>query len=190
MGTSNAKKNDEFSEINSRALTAQEKLNKIYDLLETVDSNSKKDEFGYMAPNLAKLTRMLAECEQYDLDIQGEPVMVDRIFRTNRVVPKWIMETERVNYVMLGGVFVQLPCYLLPADRVNEAWKHMPGRRTKFASVINPEKYGLPGDDKVNYGTLQYIGEGCYVALAKIPISTTQSYLVSAKHITYVVTKN
>lgn len=138
------------------------------------------DEFGYILPNLRELTEMMADCEQYDLELDGEAVMVDRVFKLNRYVPKGIMHIHNVRSAMLGGMFVIMPCFLLPAEKVNKA------KKNRYKSVLNPEEFGLPSNDVANYATIKQLNSSVYVCLAKMPNAFYSDYITTAKHYDYI----
>ena len=123
-----------FSEqVKSHSKDAEQNIKKMGDGID------EKDEFGYLVPNLKDLTEMMMECEQYDLDIDpdGDAIFTSRVFKCNRYVPDYILKMHNIRYAKIGGLFVTLPCFILPANKIKAASKN----RNK--AVMNPEEFGF-----------------------------------------------
>lgn len=142
------------------------------------------DKLSYLVPNLLTLSKMLLDCDQSDLDIDayGEPVFTERVFKVNRYIPNYIVERNHLNYTVIGGLFAILPCWLLPAGKVQQSFK------TRNKIVTDPTKYGLPDESKVLYSTLTQLTEEVYVAIAKAPSEIISDYILTKRHVDYIYT--
>lgn len=145
----------------------------------------KKDDFGYLVPGISKLTTMMLDCEQYNVDIdpEGEAVLVDRVVKVNRYADRISLEMHGVDHVVCTALFVAVPMYLLPASKVDKATKN------RFRNVIHPEEFGLPGTDVVDYGTIKQLSATAYTAMAKFPGSYANELITTARNYDHVYLK-
>lgn len=182
-------KDNKVKEINKELGSAKdfkEQLALINSYLEEAEMADSKDEFAYLIPGLRDLTNMFLECEQPDMEIDpdGDAIFTTKVFKLNRYVPGYIMDMYHVKYTKCCGVFAELPCWILPANKVKEAMDK------KKTSVLNPLEHGLPSGKVANYATFKQLGNGHYLCLAKFEnYEFLSGYLYSAKHIDYVIVK-
>lgn len=142
-----------------------------------------KDEFGYLVTGLSKLTSMMLDCEQYDVDIDpdGEPVLVDRVIKVNRYIKSLYLNLHGIDHVVIGGMFCVAPVYLLPANKVKAA---SPNRR--YLSILNPTEHGLPSERDCNYGTIKQLTNNAYIAIAKFDNNYINEIVNSVRNYDYV----
>ena len=154
-------------------------------IAEEIIASKTKDEYGYLVTGISKLTSMMLDCEQYDVNIDpdGEAMLVDRVVKVNRYIQNVYLDLHGIDRALVGGLFIAVPVYLLPAHKVEKAMKN------RYKSIINPEEFGLPGNDVVNYCTLKPISTTAYMALAKFEGSYANEIITTAKNYDYVYIK-
>lgn len=154
-------------------------------IAEEIIASKMKDEYGYLVTGISKLTSMMLDCEQYDVNIDpdGEAMLVDRVVKVNRYIQNVYLDLQGIDRALVGGLFIAVPVYLLPAHKVEKAMKN------RYKSIINPEEFGLPGNDVVNYCTLKPISTTAYMALAKFEGSYANEIITTAKNYDYVYIK-
>lgn len=141
-----------------------------------------KDEFGYLVTGLSKLTSMMLDCEQYDLDIDpdGEAVLVDRVIKVNRYIKSIYLNLHGIDHVVIGGMFCVAPIYLLPANKVKAASKN------RHHCVTNPTEFGLPSESECHYGTIKPLTNNVYIAIAKFNNNYINEIVSSVRNYDYV----
>lgn len=142
-----------------------------------------KDEYSYVIIGLSKLTSLLLDCEQYDLSIGSQPTLVDRVIKVNKYTQNSYLDYHGIDRVVVGGLFLVAPIYLLPSSRVHQASKN------RFHVVQNPEEFGLPSNKECNYGTIKPLTSGCYMALAKFEGNYINEIVTTARNYDYVFLK-
>ena len=154
-------------------------------IAEEIIASKTKDEYGYLVTGISKLTSMILDCEQYDVNIDpdGEAMLVDRVVKVNRYIQNVYLDLHGIDRALVGGLFIAVPVYLLPAHKVEKAMKK------RYKSIINPEEFGLPGNDVVNYCTFKPISTTAYMALAKFEGSYANEIITTAKNYDYVYIK-
>lgn len=174
--------NESAMEIKSKYVPKIQKLNQLAG--EIIKSGS-KDKLGYLIPGMAKLTSMMVDCDQYmvDIDPDGEAVLVDRVVKINRYVQNLFLDMHGVDHVLMGGLFITVPVYLLPAHKVDAAINN------RYKSILEPEKFGLPGNDLVNYCTYKPISPTAYMAVAKFDGNYANEVILTAKNYDYIYLK-
>lgn len=142
-----------------------------------------KGEYDYMVSDLAKLMRMMNDCEQYitRIDPDGEPILVDRVIRVNRYIKGYLLDMHGIDHTVVGGLFIEAPIYLLPKNKVEKA---LVGKKVK--SILDPESCGLPSFSEADYGTIKLLSGSCYMALAKFPGNYVNEIVSSIRHYDYV----
>ena len=94
------------------------------------------------------------------------------------------MKIHNIRYAKIGGLFVTLPCFILPANKIKAASKN----RNK--AVMNPEEFGLPSSKQANYGTLKAINSVCYICLPRFEgFRIFEDWIFTSKHIDYIYAK-
>ncbi|AMM44886.1 hypothetical protein SP15_087 [Bacillus phage SP-15] len=118
---------------------------------------AKKDKSYYVVPALIEvLARMIALDNKTVTTTEVKPVT--RLLKVNRYIAPWELKYFKADTVMLEGLYMAVEGYLLPTDLVREAWDL---KKNKYP---DPEKYGLPSTDEVQYGTMKEISVGtCFV---------------------------
>lgn len=154
-------------------------------MAEEIIASKTKDEYGYLVTGISKLTSMMLDCEQYDVNIDpdGEAVLVDRVVKVNRYIQNSYLDLHGIDRAVVGGLFMAVPVYLLPANKVKQATKN------RYKSIINPEEFGLPSNDLVNYCTFKPISTTAYMALAKFEGSYVNEIITTARNYDYVYIK-
>lgn len=154
-------------------------------IAEELIASKSKDEYGYLVTGISKLTSMMLDCEQYDVNIDpdGEAVLVDRVVRVNRYIQNSYLDLHGIDRAVAGGLFIVVPIYLLPAHKVQKAMKN------RYKSIINPEDFGLPGNDIVNYCTFKSVSTTAYMALAKFEGNYANEIITTARNYDYVYIK-
>lgn len=182
MGTTAKSVNDKLRGISS----FKDKLKEIQKYLEEASENvSTKDEFGYIVPSLQKLIEMMDECEQYDLTLpEGvNSVFTTRVFKCDRYIPDYILSMFNVRQTKIGGLFLELPCWILSAEQVDLASDN------RYKVIESPETYGLPSNNQANYATLKSITPDCYIVLAKLEgFNITRDWIYTSRQIEYIYT--
>ena len=126
----------------------------------------------------------MVECNQSNISYGDESVLVDRVVRCHRYIPNYIVDNiHGATKVVVTGLFLVVPMYILPADRIKKA------RKNRQKALFNPEEFGLPGFDKVCYGTLRELSPDSYSAIAKIPDCWINEYITLSRHYEYVYLK-
>ena len=158
------------------------KIKELNSLAEEIAKSGKKDEFGYLVVGVSKLTSMMLDCEQYDLDIDpdGEAVLVDRVIRINRYVNNTYLNFHGIDHVVIGGLFLTAPIYLLPAKKIKAASKN------RYHAVMHPEDFGLPSEKFCHYGTIKQLNNNVYMAIAKFENNYVNEIVNSVRHYDYV----
>lgn len=153
-------------------------LNALASEIAQKSKQEKKDEFGYLIPGISKLTTMMLDCEQYicDIDPDGEAVLVDRVVKVKRYADRISLQLHGVDHVVVTALFMAVPMYLLPANKVDQA------RKNRYKAVMDPEKFGLPSSDLVNYGTIQQLSSTAYTALARFEGSYANELITTARN--------
>lgn len=158
------------------------RIKELNSMAEEIARSGKKDEFGYLVVGLSKLTSMMLDCDQYDFDIDpnGEAVLVDRVIRINRYVNNSYLNFHGIDHVVIGGLFLTAPIYLLPGEKVKAASKN------RYHSVMNPEEFGLPSEKVCHYGTIKPLTNNVYMAIAKFENNYVNEIVNSVRHYDYV----
>lgn len=160
----------------------EEQIKELNSQCEEIAKSGHKDEFGYLIAGISKLTSMMLDCEQYDVSIDpdGEPILVDRVIKVNRYVNSTYLNLHGIDHVVLSGMFLVAPIYLLPANKVNAACKN------RHHSVMNPTEYGLPNEQECHYGTIKQLNYNTYIALAKFKNNYINEIVNSVRGYDYV----
>lgn len=158
------------------------RIKELNSMAEEIAKSGVKDEFGYLVTGLSKLTAMMLDCDQYDLDIDpdGEAVLVDRVIKVNRYIKSVYLNLHGIDHVVIGGLFLTAPIYLLPAKKVNAACKN------RHHSVMDPEEHGLPSFEKCHYGTIKPLTSDVYMAIAKFSNNYINEIVNSVRNYDYV----
>lgn len=161
------------------------RIKKLNSIAEEIASGNVKDEYGYLVTGISKLTQMMLDCEQYNVDIDpdGEAVLTDRVVKVNRYIQNSFLDLHGVDRALVGGLFIAVPVYLLPSKKVNQAMKN------RFNSVIDPENFGLPSTKLVDYCTFKPISTTAYMAVAKFENNYANEIITTARHYDYVYLK-
>lgn len=158
------------------------RIKELNSMAEEIARSGIKDELGYLVTGLSKLTSMMLDCDQFDLeyDPDGEPILVDRVIKVNRYIKSVYLNLHGIDHVVIGGMFLTAPIYLLPAKKVNAACKN------RYKSVMEPEKYGLPSNEECHYGTIKPLTNNLYMAIAKFPNNYINEIVNSVRNYDYV----
>ena len=154
-------------------------------IAEELIATNTKDEYGYLVTGISKLTSMMLDCEQYntEIDPDGEAILTERVVKVNRYIKNVFLDLHGVDRTVVGGLFIAVPVYLLPANKVNKAIKN------RYKSVINPEEYGLPSEEVCNYCTFKPISATAYMAVAKFEGNNANELITTARNYDYVYLK-
>lgn len=148
-----------------------------------IANSGMKDEFGYLVTGLSKLTSMMLDCEQYELDIDpnGDAILVDRVIKINRYIKSIYLNLHGIDHVVIGGMFCVAPVYLLPAEKVKAA-----STSRKYLSILDPIEHGLPSSKECDYGTIKPLTSNVYIALAKFNNNYINEIVNSVRSYDYV----
>lgn len=151
-------------------------------MAEEIAKSGEKGEFDYLVSGLSKLTSMMVDCDQFDLDIdpEGDAVLVDRVIKINRYVEKFYLDFHGIDHVNVGGLFLVAPIYLIPIKRY-KAYS-----RKRRGVVKKLEDYGLPTEKECQYGSMKAINGKLYMALARFNNNLLNEVVTSIRHYDYV----
>ena len=137
-----------------------------------------KDEYGYLVTGISKLTSMMLDCEQYliDIDPDGDAILVDRVVKVNRYINNNYLRLHGIDNVVVAGLYIAVPMYLLPANKVKKA------TRNRWKSIMNPEEFGLPSTELADYGTFKPMSASAYTVMAKFPGNYANEIINMARH--------
>lgn len=134
----------------------------------------------YLSANLADLLSMMIDCGQDEV-IEGSTVtLVDRVVKINKFIPKSVLYSSGVHYVFCSGLYITVPMYLLPHDRVEKSVHN------RYNSVLSPEDYGLPSHDVADYSTIKSYDGDLYSVIPKLKNSYLKEFITSARNYTHV----
>lgn len=135
----------------------------------------------YLSANLAELLSMMIDCGQNEgVENSTQVTLVDRVVRINKFIPKLVLHLSGVHYVLCSGLYITVPMYLLPHDKVEESMNN------RYNSVLNPEDYGLPSHDLADYSTIKSYDGDLYSVIPKLKNSYLKEFITSAKNYTHV----
>lgn len=135
----------------------------------------------YLSANLAELLSMMIDCGQNEeIEDPTQVTLVDRVVKVNKIISKSVLYLSGVHYVLCSGLYITVPMYLLPRDRVEKSVHNL------YKSVLNPEDYGLPGHDVVDYSTIKSYNGRLYSVIPKLKNSYLKEFITSARNYTNV----
>ena len=174
--------NDKAAELRKVYEPRIQELNR---LAKEIAESKEKVKDGYLVSGISKLTSMMLDCEQYETEIDpdGEAVLVDRVVKIRRYSNKEELVRHGVDSVMVAGLYVRVPLYLLPANKVKKAC------RNRFRTVLNPEEFGLPGHDIADYGTFREYSATAYSVVAKFHGSYANDLIRTAREYEHIFLK-
>lgn len=145
-------------------------------------SGQKKDDSFYLSSSLSKLISWMVECDQNDTEIDqdGSAILTDRVIKIRRYINSTYLTLHGIDKVLIGGLYVVAPVYILPSKKVNKACKN------RWKSVRNPEENGLPSNQVCDYATLKPLTSDCYIALAKFDNNYINQIVNSSKSYEYI----
>lgn len=159
-------------------LKLEERVTVLNNLAVETYEEGKDDKLSFLIPALAKLDSMILDCNQFDeIDSDGNAVLVERVIRIKRFVRKEYLDKKGIDYVSAAGLYIVVPVYLLPAKKIRRAMNKKRG-----GWIPNPEEYGLPSTEEVDYATLKPLSGTCYTALAKMSDDYINSLVSTAKN--------
>lgn len=146
--------------------------------LKELESNAKflTDNLSYVYTNLNRLKELTDECKQYDYNFE-DCQEVEKMVRVNRYMNKTFMNLYNLDYVFLCGLYLKVKVYIFGNHSLDKALK-----KCKYGAIDHPEEFGLPSNDKVNYGTLKEIAPGTYMALSKSNTEYVQELILRPLH--------
>lgn len=147
-------------DVEERIKQLMERINTEIALAEFDDSSrkrAKKDKTYYLVPALKQFMEKIVQLDNFVTDTT-EVSKVRRLVKINRYIKPWELQYYKAETVMLEGLYMVVEGYLLPTEKVKDAWNLKKNR------VPSPEAYGLPSTSEVQYGTMKEISEGtCFV---------------------------
>jgi hypothetical protein len=175
---------NETKNIDLRSLF-EPKIKELNEIANEISNSKEKDKLGYVVTGISKLTSMMLDCEQFDTNMEPdeEAYLTEKVVKVNRYVNNKMLDYHGVDRVVVGGMFMTVPVYFLPAKKLEKAIKN------KFRSVLDPEKFGLPGTDVVDYATYKYVSPTVYMALAKFEGNYANELITTARNYDYVYLK-